>query len=95
MKFRVDRRNVNSNPNGLVYGVHEDSSDFVTVSGSRQEFVYRDSHALQTRHADVRAGRTAAAFALLGERAGGHLPRVRAQLDDGFQGPNLDRGRDA
>jgi hypothetical protein len=30
-EISVDRRNVNSNPNGLVYGVHEDSSDFVTV----------------------------------------------------------------
>src|SRR5260370_5415816 len=30
-EISVDRRNVNSNPNGLVYGVHEDSSDFMTV----------------------------------------------------------------
>ena len=30
-EISVDRRNVNSNPNGLVYGVHEDSSDFITV----------------------------------------------------------------
>jgi len=27
----VDRRNPGMNPNGLVYGVHEDSSDFMTV----------------------------------------------------------------
>jgi hypothetical protein len=30
-EISVDRRNVTSNPNGLVYGVHEDSSDFITV----------------------------------------------------------------
>jgi hypothetical protein len=30
-EISVDRRNVNSNPNGLVYGVHEDSSDYITV----------------------------------------------------------------
>jgi hypothetical protein len=30
-EISVDRRNVNSNPNGLVYGVHEDGSDFITV----------------------------------------------------------------
>ena len=30
-EISVDRRNVNSNPNGLIYGVHEDSSDFMTV----------------------------------------------------------------
>ncbi len=30
-EISVDRRNPSSNPNGLVYGVHEDSSDFVTV----------------------------------------------------------------
>jgi hypothetical protein len=30
-EISVDRRNVNSNPNGLIYGVHEDSSDYVTV----------------------------------------------------------------
>src|SRR3979490_1912061 len=30
-EISVDRRNVTSNPNGLVYGVHEDSSDFMTV----------------------------------------------------------------
>ena len=30
-EISVDRRNVNSNPNGFVYGVHEDGSDFITV----------------------------------------------------------------
>jgi hypothetical protein len=30
-EISVDRRNVNSNPNGLVYGVHEDGSDFITA----------------------------------------------------------------
>jgi hypothetical protein len=30
-EISVDRRNPSSNPNGLVYGVHEDSSDFMTV----------------------------------------------------------------
>ncbi len=30
-EISVDRRNPSSNPNGLVYGVHEDSSDFITV----------------------------------------------------------------
>ena len=30
-EISVDRRNVNSNPNGLIYGVHEDSSDFITA----------------------------------------------------------------
>jgi hypothetical protein len=30
-EISVDRRNVYSNPNGLVYGVHENSSDFITV----------------------------------------------------------------
>jgi hypothetical protein len=30
-EISVDRRNPTSNPNGLIYGVHEDSSDFVTV----------------------------------------------------------------
>jgi hypothetical protein len=30
-EISVDRRNVNSNPNGLIYGVHEDSSDYITV----------------------------------------------------------------
>jgi hypothetical protein len=30
-EISVDRRNVNSNPNGLVYGVHEDASDYMTV----------------------------------------------------------------
>lgn len=30
-EISVDRRNVNANPNGLVYGVHEDSSDFMTI----------------------------------------------------------------
>jgi hypothetical protein len=30
-EISVDRRNVDSNPNGLVYGVHEDGSDFITV----------------------------------------------------------------
>src|SRR6266404_1880637 len=30
-EISVDRRNVNSNPNGLVYGVHEDGSDFMTA----------------------------------------------------------------
>ena len=30
-EISVDRRNVNSKPNGLVYGVHEDGSDFITV----------------------------------------------------------------
>ncbi|MGA7795388.1 MAG: carboxypeptidase-like regulatory domain-containing protein [Candidatus Acidiferrales bacterium] len=30
-EISVDRRNPSSNPNGLVYGVHEDSSDYMTV----------------------------------------------------------------
>ncbi len=30
-EISVDRRNVNSNPNGLIYGVHEDSDDVMTV----------------------------------------------------------------
>jgi hypothetical protein len=30
-EISVDRRNPSSNPNGLVYGVHEDSSDYITV----------------------------------------------------------------
>ncbi|HTC63624.1 MAG TPA: carboxypeptidase-like regulatory domain-containing protein [Candidatus Saccharimonadales bacterium] len=30
-EISVDRRNPSSNPNGLIYGVHEDSSDFITV----------------------------------------------------------------
>ena len=30
-EISVDRRNPSSNPNGLIYGVHEDSSDYVTV----------------------------------------------------------------
>jgi len=30
-EISVDRRNPGSNPNGLVYGVHEDGSDFITV----------------------------------------------------------------
>jgi hypothetical protein len=30
-EISVDRRNVNANPNGLVYGVHEDGSDYMTV----------------------------------------------------------------
>jgi len=30
-EISVDRRNPSSNPNGLVYGVHEDGSDFMTV----------------------------------------------------------------
>ena len=30
-EISVDRRNPTSNPNGLIYGVHEDSSDFITV----------------------------------------------------------------
>jgi hypothetical protein len=30
-EISVDRRNPSSNPNGLVYGVHEDGSDFITV----------------------------------------------------------------
>jgi hypothetical protein len=30
-EISVDRRNPSSNPNGLVYGVHEDGSDFITA----------------------------------------------------------------
>ena len=30
-EISVDRRNPSSNPNGLVYGVHEDGSDYITV----------------------------------------------------------------
>jgi hypothetical protein len=30
-EISVDRRNPSSNPNGLVYGVHEDASDYITV----------------------------------------------------------------
>ena len=30
-EIAVDRSDVYSNPNGLVYGVHENSSDFITV----------------------------------------------------------------
>ncbi|HEY2646660.1 MAG TPA: carboxypeptidase-like regulatory domain-containing protein [Candidatus Acidoferrales bacterium] len=30
-EISVDRRNPSSNPNGLIYGVHEDSSDYITV----------------------------------------------------------------
>jgi hypothetical protein len=30
-EISVDRRNPTSNPNGLVYGVHEDGSDFITA----------------------------------------------------------------
>ncbi len=30
-EISVDRRNPNSNPNGLVYGVHENSTDFLTI----------------------------------------------------------------
>ena len=51
-EISVDRRNLNSNPNGLVYGVHEDGSDFITVLDPDQEFVhaksrFRTSPALQ------------------------------------------------
>src|SRR5260370_16793669 len=30
-EISVDRRNPNSNPNGLVYGVHESSTDLLTI----------------------------------------------------------------
>jgi len=30
-EISVDRRNPSSNPNGLIYGVHEDGSDFITA----------------------------------------------------------------
>ena len=30
-EISVDRRNASSNPNGLIYGVHEDGSDFITA----------------------------------------------------------------
>src|SRR5712692_7311414 len=30
-EISVDRRNPNSNPNGLVYGVHENSTDLLTI----------------------------------------------------------------
>ena len=91
-EISVDRRNpVNSNPNGLVYGVHEDSTDFITVLDPTKNSFKQIAIPYGSGHSDGRAGRTARTFALLGQRAGRRLARHGAQLDDGLQGPHLDR----
>ena len=68
-EISVDRRNPTSNPNGLVYGVHEDSSDFMTVLDPTKNSFTADSDSLQSGHSDGRARRTARTLAVLGQRS--------------------------
>ena len=57
-EISVDRRNVNSNPNGLVYGVHEDSSDFITVLDPTKNSFKQIAIPYESRLADGRTRRT-------------------------------------
>ncbi len=66
-EISVDRRNVTSNPNGLVYGVHEDSSDFITVLDPVKNTFKQIAVPYKPGHSDGRARRTAEPFAVLGQ----------------------------
>ncbi len=48
-EISVDRRNPTSNPNGLIYGVHEDSSDCITVLDPVKNSFTADPNSIQSR----------------------------------------------
>jgi len=88
-EISVDRRNPSSNPNGLVYGVHEDASDYITVLDPTKNSFSQLKIPTNPGTPMAEPEEVLETVTVLGQRARRHFPRHSAQLDDGCQGPNL------